>query len=254
MARKNKRSLKSKSSGGLTNIQWAGIAVIVVIIAAAVWYFVMSRGPAQTSSAQTSAAVAVPTVKSLQWSSAPPMTIDTSKQYFATVQMAKGGQFVIQLYANKAPITVNSFVFLANQGFYNGTTFHRVIDGFMAQGGDPTGTGTGGPGYQFVNEKNDLAFDKAGVVAMANAGPNTNGSQFFIMFGPVWIIGKRLHHLRTSDQRHGCGQRYHPPRSADQSHLHRRRDGECDHLNQVTNNIPGGDALRQKVISLIWTA
>ncbi len=187
MARKNKRSLKSKSSGGLTNIQWAGIAVIVVIIAAAVWYFVMSRGPAQTSSAQTSAAVAVPTVKSLQWSSAPPMTIDTSKQYFATVQMAKGGQFVIQLYANKAPITVNSFVFLANQGFYNGTTFHRVIDGFMAQGGDPTGTGTGGPGYQFVNEKNDLAFDKAGVVAMANAGPNTNGSQFFIMFGPYGL-------------------------------------------------------------------
>ncbi len=117
----------------------------------------------------------------------PPMTIDTTKQYFATVQMAKGGQFVIQLYPDKAPITVNSFVFLANQGFYNGTTFHRVIDGFMAQGGDPTGTGTGGPGYQFVNEKNDLAFDKAGVVAMANAGPNTNGSQFFIMFGPYGL-------------------------------------------------------------------
>ncbi len=187
MARKNKRNLKSKSSGRLTNIQWAGIAVIVVIIVAVVWYFVINQQPKQTSSAQTTAAVAVPTGKSLQWSSAPPMTIDTSKQYFATVQMAKGGQFVIQLYANKAPITVNSFVFLANQGFYNGVTFHRVIDGFMAQGGDPTGTGTGGPGYQFVNEKNDLAFDKAGVVAMANAGPNTNGSQFFITFGPVGL-------------------------------------------------------------------
>ena len=115
------------------------------------------------------------------------MTIDTTKQYFATVKMAKGGEFVIQLYPDKAPITVNNFVFLAQQGFYNGVTFHRVLDGFMAQGGDPTGTGNGGPGYQFVNEKNDLAFDKAGVVAMANAGPNTNGSQFFITFGPYGL-------------------------------------------------------------------
>jgi len=115
-------------------------------------------------------------------SGAPPMTIDTTRQYFATVKMAKGGEFVIQLYPDKAPITVNSFVYLAKKGFYNGTTFHRVLEGFMAQGGDPTGTGGGGPGYQFVNEKNDLTFDKPGVVAMANAGPNTNGSQFFIMF------------------------------------------------------------------------
>ncbi|MBI3739671.1 MAG: peptidylprolyl isomerase, partial [Chloroflexi bacterium] len=111
------------------------------------------------------------------------MTINVNKQYFATVKMAKGGEFVIQLYPDKAPITVNNFVFLAKQGYYDGTTFHRVIEGFMAQGGDPTGTGGGGPGYQFVNERNDLNFSKAGVVAMANAGPNTNGSQFFITFG-----------------------------------------------------------------------
>ncbi len=117
-----------------------------------------------------------------QYSAPPPIQIDLTKQYFATVKMAKGGEFVIQLYPDKAPITVNSFVFLAKQGFYDGVTFHRVLEGFMAQGGDPTGTGGGGPGYQFVNEKNDLAFDKPGVVAMANAGPNTNGSQFFIMF------------------------------------------------------------------------
>ena len=182
MASRNKRNLKTKSSSGLNSIQWTGIAVIVIIIAVACSY-AAGLLPNQTSSMQTSAVGAAPTVQPLQWAVAPPMTIDTTKQYFATVQMAKGGQFVIQLYANKAPITVNSFVFLANQGFYNGTTFHRVIDGFMAQGGDPTGTGTGGPGYQFVNEKNDLAFDKAGVVAMANAGPNTNGSQFFITFG-----------------------------------------------------------------------
>ena len=98
--------------------------------------------------------------------------------------MAKGGDFVIQLFPAKAPITVNSFVFLARQGFYNGVTFHRVLEGFMAQGGDPTGTGQGGPGYQFVNETSNLTFDKAGVVAMANSGPNTNGSQFFITFAP----------------------------------------------------------------------
>ncbi|HLO17650.1 MAG TPA: peptidylprolyl isomerase, partial [Anaerolineales bacterium] len=113
--------------------------------------------------------------------------IDTSKQYLATVKMAKGGEFVIQLYPDKAPKTVNSFVFLACKGYFNGVTFHRVLEGFMAQGGDPTGTGTGGPGYEFEYEPNDLTFDKAGVVAMANtgAGTPTNGSQFFITFGPT---------------------------------------------------------------------
>src|SRR5262249_48367662 len=116
-----------------------------------------------------------------------PMGIDVAKQYFATVKMAKGGEFKIQLYPDKAPKTVNSFVFLACRGFYDGLTFHRVLEGFMAQGGDTTGTGGGGPGYEFVNEANDLAFDKAGVVAMANSGPNTNGSQFFIMFGPYGL-------------------------------------------------------------------
>ena len=122
-----------------------------------------------------------------QYSSAPPMLIDQSRPYFATVKMAKGGEFVVQLYPDRAPLTVNSFVFLAQQGFFDASTFHRVLEGFMAQGGDPTGTGTGGPGYQFANEANDLTFDKAGVVAMANAGPNTNGSQFFITFGPTGL-------------------------------------------------------------------
>jgi cyclophilin family peptidyl-prolyl cis-trans isomerase len=122
-----------------------------------------------------------------QYASAPPMLIDVSKQYFATVKMAKGGEFVIQLYPDKAPITVNSFVFLAREGYFDGVTFHRVLEGFMAQGGDPTGTGGGNPGYKFVNEVSDLTFDKAGVVAMANSGPDTNGSQFFIMFGPYGL-------------------------------------------------------------------
>ncbi len=148
----------------------------LVVLAVVVFLVLQSRNKPASSQAGS------PTNTIMQFSSAPAMQIDTSKQYFATVKMAKGGEFVIQLYPDKAPITVNSFVFLAKKGFYNGTTFHRVLDGFMAQGGDPTGTGGGGPGYSFVNEKNDLQFDKAGVVAMANAGPNTNGSQFFIMF------------------------------------------------------------------------
>jgi cyclophilin family peptidyl-prolyl cis-trans isomerase len=112
------------------------------------------------------------------------MMIDEGKKYTATVEMENGGVFVIQLHADKAPITVNSFVFLAREGYFDSVTFHRVLEGFMAQGGDPTGTGTGGPGYEFVNEDSDLKFDKAGVVAMANAGRDTNGSQFFITFGP----------------------------------------------------------------------
>lgn len=119
-----------------------------------------------------------------QYESAP-QVVDAKKQYFATFKLAKGGEFTVQLYADKAPITVNSFVFLAREGFFNGTTFHRVLEGFMAQGGDPTGTGIGGPGYQFKNETSDLKFDKSGVLAMANAGPDTNGSQFFITFAPA---------------------------------------------------------------------
>ena len=93
----------------------------------------------------------------------------------------------MELFAAQAPQTVNNFVFLAREGFYDNTTFHRVIRDFMAQGGDPTGTGTGGPGYKFADERGALALkhDRAGILSMANAGPNTNGSQFFITFGPT---------------------------------------------------------------------
>lgn len=118
------------------------------------------------------------------YASAPEMLIDIEKSYSAVFKLAKGGEFTIQLHAGKSPVTVNSFVFLARDGFFDGVTFHRVLDGFMAQGGDPTGTGSGGPGYKFRNEDSDLKFDREGVVAMANAGRDTNGSQFFITFGP----------------------------------------------------------------------
>lgn len=112
----------------------------------------------------------------------PPMTIDTSKEYEAIFTTEKG-EMRFRLFDDETPITVNNFVFLATQGFYDGTTFHRVLEDFMAQGGDPTGTGGGGPGYQFQDEFDDnLSFDRRGLLAMANAGPGTNGSQFFITF------------------------------------------------------------------------
>jgi len=157
------------------NTQFIALGVIIVVVVALVWILLPSTDEPVSEA---------PEVAQLQYDSPPPVTIDENEQYFATVRMAKGGEFVIQLYPDKAPITVNNFVFLAREGYYDGTTFHRVLPDFMAQGGDPTGTGGGGPGYVFQNEDSDLTFDKAGVVAMANAGRDTNGSQFFITFGP----------------------------------------------------------------------
>ena len=129
--------------------------------------------------------------KPQQWSQPPKMEIDPKKMYSAILETDKG-DITLELYADKAPQTVNNFIFLARQGFYDGTIFHRVIAKFMAQGGDPTGTGRGGPGYQFRDEFNpQLRHDKPGVLSMANAGPNTNGSQFFITHVPTpWLDGK----------------------------------------------------------------
>ena len=169
------RALKKKQTERM--IQIVGGIVLVLIVAGILW-LVWSGG---SSTEET----ALPEQSIQEYSAAPPMTIDATKQYFATFKLAKGGEFVVELFADKAPVTVNNFVFLAREGFYNGTTFHRVLDGFMAQGGDPTGTGMGGPGYQFEDEFSDLTFDKPGLLAMANSGPNTNGSQFFITYVPT---------------------------------------------------------------------
>jgi len=120
-----------------------------------------------------------------QFTTCPPMTIDINKKYTAIIQTEKG-DIIIQLFPRQAPIAVNNFIFLAHNGWYDDIIFHRVIAGFGAQAGDPSGTGYGAPGYAFINEiSSDLTFDKAGVVAMANAGPGTNGSQFFITFAPA---------------------------------------------------------------------
>jgi peptidyl-prolyl cis-trans isomerase B (cyclophilin B) len=116
------------------------------------------------------------------YSSRPPMTIDTSKQYSATIETEKGN-VVLELFATDVPMTVNNFVFLARDGFYDGLTFHRVVPGFVVQGGCPIGDGTGGPGYQFDDEITDHTH-VAGALSMANSGPNTNGSQFFITYTP----------------------------------------------------------------------
>jgi cyclophilin family peptidyl-prolyl cis-trans isomerase len=107
------------------------------------------------------------------------MAIDPKKSYTATLETS-AGTMVADLFAGDAPATVNNFVFLAREGFYDGVIFHRVIEGFMIQGGDPTGTGRGGPGYQFKDEPVKRKYNR-GTLAMANAGPNTNGSQFFVM-------------------------------------------------------------------------
>lgn len=122
--------------------------------------------------------------KSKQWYNPPEIQIDTSTRYIATMETSRG-EIEIELYPEHAPKMVNNFVFLAREGFYDGTTFHRVIDGFVIQGGDPTGTGRGGPGYRFEDETegNPLIHEEK-VISMANAGPNTNGSQFFITHAP----------------------------------------------------------------------
>jgi len=121
-------------------------------------------------------------IVNMKYSTPPAMQIDTSKNYSATIKTNKG-DLQLELFARDVPVTVNNFVFLAREGFYDNTTFHRVIAGFMAQAGDPTGTGRGGPGYSFADEFT-RHHHGTGALSMANAGPNTNGSQFFITYAP----------------------------------------------------------------------
>jgi peptidylprolyl isomerase len=142
-----------------------------------------------------------------QWNNPPEMVIDPSKRYTAKMETSMG-ELVIALDAVQAPKTVNNFVFLAREGYYDGVIFHRIIQGFMCQGGDPTGTGRGGPGYKFADELPKPRQYEIGSVAMANAGPNTNGSQFFIVSGPSGVglppqyslFGKVVKGLEVLDQ------------------------------------------------------
>src|SRR5262245_10647486 len=139
-----------------------------------------------------SAPAAAPAGQHKSYSAPPPMTIDPQKTYRATFTTPRG-DFVVKLRPDLAPQTVNSFVFLSREGFFNGVTWHRVLPNFMAQGGDPTGTGTGGPGYNVPDEFTDkVKFDKPGILAMANTGqPNSGGSQFFVTTAPAdYLDGK----------------------------------------------------------------
>jgi peptidylprolyl isomerase len=150
-----------------------------------------SRTPRPAPPGDRPLAARPPAERNGAFSTPPPMTIDPKKSYTATIA-TEVGDIVIRLFPDKAPKTVNSFVFLARQGFYDGVTFHRVLENFMAQTGDPLGTGTGGPGYEFEDEtENGLVFDKPGLLGMAHPNrPDSNGSQFFITFVPTsWLDG-----------------------------------------------------------------
>lgn len=148
------------------------LAIIFIVLAIIFYWANYQKNPNQTTKPDRAP-------KQLSFTNPPPITIDPNKSYQAVIHTT-AGDIIIDLLAKDVPRAVNNFVFLANQGFYKDTYFHRIIKGFMIQGGDPTGTGSGGPGYKFANEKVVGKYTK-GTVAYANAGPNTNGSQFFIM-------------------------------------------------------------------------
>jgi cyclophilin family peptidyl-prolyl cis-trans isomerase len=161
-----------------TKVLYAVLAVIIVgLFATAAFLFQPARNPDLVGTSATQAPVATPIV--VESSQMPEMEIDQNKKYIAELHTTLG-DITIEFNAKATPITVNNFVSLARKGFYNNTIFHRVIKGFMIQGGDPQGTGAGGPGYQFDDEAFEGEYTR-GTVAMANAGPDTNGSQFFIM-------------------------------------------------------------------------
>ena len=170
------------------NAVLGGLLAIVVIAAAA--YFLLrpdsAAAPTVSEGGERPLAAIAPAARNDYYSQYPPMVIDTAKSYEAIITVQGKGDMRLTLFDDEAPLTVNNFVFLANQGFYDGLTFHRVMADFMAQGGDPAGIGSGGPGYEFEDEVDTgRTFDKRGLLAMANAGANTNGSQFFITFVPT---------------------------------------------------------------------
>lgn len=195
-----------KNTDGFSLIVAMLVIIVALLAGAGVWY-IRNKGGQQVTMAQEAsketppAQQATPDNKTKETNNtsntsdksmtAPAMQIDQSKTYVATLHTSKG-DIEIELNAKDTPITANNFVVLAKQGFYNGTIFHRVIKGFMIQGGDPKGDGTGGPGYRFNDEPVKGEYSR-GTVAMANAGPNTNGSQFFIMhqdnpLPPLYVI------------------------------------------------------------------
>lgn len=167
---------------------WIAVGIVALVIAAFAGLYYFSHRPSQTASADvgtpTGEAATPVGEQGLSWSEPPEMALDPDLDYAAVIKTEKGDIY-LDLYEDLAPMTVNNFVFLARQGYYDGVTFHRVLPGFVAQTGDPTGTGMGTPGYAFPDEiSSEVGHDSEGIVSMANAGPNTNGSQFFITLAP----------------------------------------------------------------------
>jgi cyclophilin family peptidyl-prolyl cis-trans isomerase len=161
------------------------ITVLVIVLVAGAFVIWQSLGSSPTVQEDRPLANVPLAERNGYYADYPDMVIDTNRDYEALLKTEKG-DIRLSLFPDQAPLTANNFVFLARQGFYDGLTFHRVIEDFMAQGGDPTGQGAGGPGYQFADETdNNLRFDRPGLLAMANSGPNTNGSQFFITYVPT---------------------------------------------------------------------
>ncbi len=173
--------LTDADAGGSTNLEATAGALTDEIVGEATMAAIPTPTEDSTIGAPTAEATQGAQARK-QYTSPPPMQIDPNKNYTATIQTNRG-TIVAELYPKDAPKTVNNFVFLAREGFYDGVPFHRIISGFMVQTGDPTGTGTGGPGYQFPDEPVKRPYS-VGTLAMANAGPDTNGSQFFIVQGP----------------------------------------------------------------------
>ncbi len=181
-AQTRKSAKKRRSNSQLVYI--AGALILFILVIAAYFFWRQRDTPSNSQEARALANVE-PVNRNNYYSQYPEMVIDNGKSYEAIIR-TDSGNMRLRLFDDESPLTVNNFVFLAKQGFYDGLTFHRVIQDFMAQGGDPTGLGSGGPGYQFADETdNGLVFDRPGLLAMANAGPNTNGSQFFITFVPT---------------------------------------------------------------------
>lgn len=200
VARRREQVRQQQEQQAKTNRIMQAVAAVgaIIILALLGWQLLANRNettttasdgsgcdPANLMAADRALAETAPAGRNNFFTSYPDMVIQDGQSYEALIQTAKG-DICLKLFTQESPLAANNFVFLANQGFYDGVTFHRVLEGFMAQGGDPTGTGSGGPGYAFANETdNGLVFDRAGLLAMANAGPDTNGSQFFITFVPT---------------------------------------------------------------------
>jgi cyclophilin family peptidyl-prolyl cis-trans isomerase len=191
MAKRREQERKRRQSQQNRIIAIVGGVLAVGVVIFIVFQLVGARGGDSSALGGERPLAEVPLAERNDfYESYPEMVIDTAKNYEAVIQTAKG-EMRLRLFDDEAPLAVNNFVFLATQGFYDGTTFHRVMPDFMAQGGDPSGTGSGGPGYAFEDETdNGLTFDRRGLLAMANSGPATNGSQFFITFNETpWLDG-----------------------------------------------------------------